>query len=647
MVRFFSILSLLCIVLSGQAQVLPLDGQRYADSLHLNLQQNTQDSVKARTSFLLAEYWSAQDSVKARQYLQQGAAYGKQSPYLLAVSRYYDALITGHTDPVRATALYLSTDTLLQTFHGPEAALFRAKCWHNYAILRKLKDDHKAYTDILLSKVIPLAKEAGDSIYVGKNYLDLAIGFKNTGQYSAAEPWLLKAIGTMETAHAPAEQIIPAYHTIAENYVLSGNNSKAAAYLDSMRILLTPYPLAADWLDYYAADAMRLTVNRQFDASLQQIEKGIALARQLKAVYEEQRLQLQKFYALYNKGSFAQARDVMFDLSKHAEFMALAVNRLQMDYGLAVVFQGMGNMANAYNWMSAYATLSDSVNDSKLKTDMAAMEEKYHDAENRQEIARLEASRKQATLAIHNQRLTNGLLASIVVVLLITFAFAMYYYRNTRKLALNKVKELEQQQALHVAQALLEGEERERSRVARDLHDGLGGMLAGVKIKMTSYESDSRLHAVIEHLDKSMNELRRIARNMMPESLLKFGLETALRDLCESMMTAGRQIEFQTFDIEKEMPVNVQVAIYRIVQEALSNAIRHGDASRIILQCSQNNNMFFITLEDNGKGFDVKQTYKGIGLGNIRNRVEYMNGKLEITSVINEGTVINIELDVA
>jgi two-component system, NarL family, sensor kinase len=640
MTRVINTLFCICIVFVCRGQVLPLNGEHYADSLQLSLQSAVSDSVSARDCFLLAEYWAATDSTKAWQNLMQGKSFAKQSPYLQAMSNFYEGELTAHSSQAQAAEIFMHTDTLFLPFNTSEAYLFRARSLHNYAVMLNKQDDLKAYTALILEQVIPLAQRAGDSVYTGKNYMDIAIAFKNVSQYKEAEAWLLRAISTLEHAHAPAEQLVPAYHTIAENYVLSGNIPKAVAALDSMKALLLPYPEAREWLDYYAAEAMTLTVNMQFDQSLLQIDKGLALAQRLNDSYGMQRLLLQKFYALFNKGSFPQARDVMFLLSNYSQFMALANNRLQMDYGLAETFKGMGDMTHAYEWMKRYSELSDSVNNSKLKTDLAALEVKYHEAEHLQQIKLLQSEKQQAVLTARSQRL-------IVAVLVIIVAFGIYYYVTTRRQARLKMKELQQQQSLQVTQALLEGEERERSRVARDLHDGLGGMLAGVKIKMTSYESDTRLHTVIEHLDQSMNELRRIARNMMPESLLRFGLETALRDLCESMMTPATTIEFQAFAIEKEMPVNVQVAIYRIVQEALSNAVRHAEASKIILQCSQNDHMFFVTLEDNGKGFDTQKAYKGIGLQNIRNRVDYMNGKLEISSVINEGTVINIELNVA
>ena len=201
---------------------------------------------------------------------------------------------------------------------------------------------------------------------------------------------------------------------------------------------------------------------------------------------------------------------------------------------------------------------------------------------------------------------------------------------------------------------MLDGEEHERERVARDLHDGLGGMLAGVKIGLsgwtntnTDLSEDKDLHRIINQLDSSVSELRRIARNLLPETLLKFGLEIALKDLCEFYMRDGLHIDFQPFDIGKAIPLSIQLNIYRIVQELISNAVKHAQASNIMLQCSQNEDVFFITFEDDGRGFDigVLAEKKGMGLDNLKNRITFLKGKFEIQSVINEGTTVNIELN--
>lgn len=130
----------------------------------------------------------------------------------------------------------------------------------------------------------------------------------------------------------------------------------------------------------------------------------------------------------------------------------------------------------------------------------------------------------------------------------------------------------------------------------------------------------------------------------MPESLVQSGLETALKDLCDEASTPGLKVSFQAFNIMKPFPQQMQLMIYRIIQELIYNAVKHAGASKIMVQCSCSENMFFITVEDNGSGFtpdSIPDT--GQGLKNIRSRLKLLKGKMDIESSP-EGTNVNIEL---
>lgn len=431
---------------------------------------------------------------------------------------------------------------------------------------------------------------------------------------------------------------------------------------DSANAILQAHPESPLYVDYYTAESTYLNGTKQFDKALQSAARGIALAKQLKRGYEEQRLQLQRFYAWFDQKNYRQAKPVLLYLLRQPEMMAQITNRLQVYKGLAETHAGLGEMQEAYQWSKAYSLLSDSVHESQMKTDIQALELKFNDAENQKKITALKAENEKAALRAQSSRLLTWFLASASILLLIVALLSLLYYRNNRILSQQKdlnhqqqLKEIAQQQEIRVGQAMLQGEEQERRRLAGDLHDGLGGMLAGVKLNLTELTAtspvtpDGELNKVIGQLDTSISELRRIARNMMPEALLKMGLEAALKDLCDSLMTDSIRIDFQSFGIERSMSQPTQVTIYRIVQELLSNAIRHAGASGILLQCSQHEGIFLITLEDNGRGFDARSAAlsKGIGLMNVKSRVDYLRGKMEISSVINEGTTINIELHVA
>lgn len=654
MKRIFSVLLLINTAFTAYTQ-LPFDGRRYTDSLGRLLQQSMPDSAKARINFLLSEYWVAKDTAKSLSYLQQGKTLGKNSPYLQAVYEYFAGqyfLRTGKLD--QSGIALLRADTLLQKYNSSDAYLIRAKSLYNYGVIQQIKDNQKAFTELLTGRIIPLARQAGDSVYVGKCYLAIGIVFKNTGQFDKAEPYCEDAIRLFKKYQSSPEQLVVAYNTIAENYIFRHKIKEARTVLDLSYELLKPYPESDYFLPYYAADAMCANEEKKYDRALASINSGISLAKKYGQVFHEQRLQVQKVNVFAQQKNYKGAREVLLGLSEQPAWSAYTTNRMFIDSALASTYAAEGNMRMAYEWQKKYSNLSDSFYQSRLQNDIAALEIKYQSAEKENKINVLEAEKQQAALKAKNQRLTNFLLGIASAFLLIVTAFLISYYRSSKKLALQKelsyrqqLKEIEQEQELKLTQAMLKGEEHERQRVARDLHDGLGGMLAGIKIKLSGQSKAGNLDAVIRQLDHSVTELRRIARNMMPESLLKTGLEAALADLCGSLMSEETQIEFQAFGIQKDIPVATQAHIYRIVQEILSNAIRHAKAGRIILQCSQNENIFLITAEDNGKGFDTGAIAeaKGIGFSNIKRRVEYLKGKMDIASAANEGTTINIELN--
>lgn len=241
-------------------------------------------------------------------------------------------------------------------------------------------------------------------------------------------------------------------------------------------------------------------------------------------------------------------------------------------------------------------------------------------------------------------------LIAIITIMRLQYRKKMAARRETAYQAELERKEKEKQLSNYMA--LMEGQEQERQRMARDLHDGLGCELAAIKLGLSGIPAESAsqelsLQVITEKLDASIRELRLISRNMMPESLLTLGLKEALNDLCSSVMTPQLRLVYNAYNIDPALPQSSQIMIYRMIQEIITNAVKHANASEIMLQCSQEEDRFFITVEDNGKGFDISSHHsKGIGLKNIRNRVDYFHGHLHIESS-SEGTIINIELHVA
>jgi signal transduction histidine kinase len=151
---------------------------------------------------------------------------------------------------------------------------------------------------------------------------------------------------------------------------------------------------------------------------------------------------------------------------------------------------------------------------------------------------------------------------------------------------------------------------------------------------------------VILQLDHSIGELRRVSHNMMPEALIRYGLEETLENYCENLNLSGTiTVQLQTYGLEQRMEQSTEIVLYRIVQELLNNIIRHAGASNVLIQLVRENERFSLTVEDDGKGFDVNAAGQqgGAGLANIRARAAYLNGTVDIQSTPGEGTSVNVE----
>jgi two-component system NarL family sensor kinase len=149
-------------------------------------------------------------------------------------------------------------------------------------------------------------------------------------------------------------------------------------------------------------------------------------------------------------------------------------------------------------------------------------------------------------------------------------------------------------------------------------------------------------------LDKSISELRRVAHNLMPEALMEFGLDTALKDFCNIINQSGAiQLVYQSFEMdENSISKNSSSAIYRIIQELVNNILKHASVQTALVQLIRKNNALSITVEDNGKGFDktILPNSNGIGYPNLQNRVTYLGGTIDIQSASGNGTSVNIEI---
>ena len=311
----------------------------------------------------------------------------------------------------------------------------------------------------------------------------------------------------------------------------------------------------------------------------------------------------------------------------------------------------LGDIPESYKYLKQYVKVNDSIHNRNSQKKVYDMEAKY--LAQKKEVMMLA---QQKIIKQKNQ--LNYLLASGLFLLAFIIALLYFIYGNKQKLHEQKITKLETQQQLTATEAVLKGEEQERTRLAKDLHDGLGGMLSGIKFSFNTMKGNlvmtpdntQSFERSMDMLDSSIKEMRRVAHNMMPEALVKFGLDTALKDFCNEIQQSGAlYISYQSIGLENMViKQTAEITIYRIVQELVNNIMKHAAAKNAIVQVTKTSGQLAVTVEDDGRGFDtnILNKVKGIGWSSIQNRVEFLKGTLDVISEKEKGTSVHIEINV-
>ncbi|MCT7360921.1 cache domain-containing protein [Thalassolituus pacificus] len=191
----------------------------------------------------------------------------------------------------------------------------------------------------------------------------------------------------------------------------------------------------------------------------------------------------------------------------------------------------------------------------------------------------------------------------------------------------------------------------QRRTFARELHDGINQMLVSAKLRLNLADKkwpdeDARehLHKASDMLNMSIQEVRRVSHNLRPVMLDDLGLEPALHSLLDNIKESGKiRVKRRIRLPETRLPDAIEMTLYRLVQEAITNVQKHAEATQVSLNISHNQQSIVIEMEDNGCGFSLEEDQSGIGLMNMRERVELVGGKFSVRSRRTQGTLIHAE----
>ena len=204
--------------------------------------------------------------------------------------------------------------------------------------------------------------------------------------------------------------------------------------------------------------------------------------------------------------------------------------------------------------------------------------------------------------------------------------------------------------------SMLEGQEMERKRLSREIHDGIGPLLSTLKMNLGTLDDEkvindektrANLHEAYELIDEISDDLRSISYNLLPKVLLDFGLAEALETL-KDKIGSSKNVKISVFvtGLNDRLDQVTELAIYRIFQELINNTLKHAKATKITLQLIHSDNKIRLLYEDNGMGFSYELTSKGLGLMNIENRIKALGGKWHIDSTPGRGMTASIEFPI-
>ena len=224
------------------------------------------------------------------------------------------------------------------------------------------------------------------------------------------------------------------------------------------------------------------------------------------------------------------------------------------------------------------------------------------------------------------------------LIILAAFVFLWLQNRNHKRIATEKSR----QKQISI-DAFIEGEEKEKARIGRELHDGIAQEIVGVKLAMHQQHADPKL---IDELTRISLDIRNISHELMPLTLKEYGLKLAIEDMCQKILApSGRQHEIHSSLPDERMANKIEITLYRIFQELAHNIIKHSHATEVLVQLRKMNNHILLVVEDNGKGM-TEEKKNGIGISNLTSRVQLLDGNLQYDSSDNEGTTAIVRVPV-
>jgi signal transduction histidine kinase len=549
----------------------------------------------------------------------------------------------------------------------------------------------KRYT----SKYLEMAEIIGDSLRIAIANFYMGNANVVNGNPEKALSFYLKAANYFESKEDELSRLSSTYNGIASAYENNISDSLSLVYFEKSYEVSK---LAEDKRRMGIALINRSNIyhrNGEFDKTIILLEEAVEILQEPKSAIYLKPAKINLAAAYVNNNNFEKAEAIYEKLIVEIDSVNDILNYTKTLGNYGLLFQqknehkkALTYIQNAYNKFLSNGFLKERYNimpdliDAHYKTgnhkksidlfyEYNTMKDSIFSVEKDKNLTealqKYEAEKKDKALLDQqlviekenrqkNLILYIGIIVAIfLIILVIIFKKQVYYQKTiaTQKESIQKqeMTELRQKNKLMVLNSMIEGQEAERLRIAKDLHDSLGGLLSSVKSHFTLIKNESRqlknlglAEKTNVLIDEACLEVRRISHNMMPHSLSLSGLKGAVEDLAENLKSLKYEVNLDIHNLPENIDNTKQITIYRLIQEILSNIRKHAEATSVLIQLFGHQDRLNLIIEDDGKGFDYdkKIADEGLGLKSINSRVEFLDGEIEWDSKPGNGTTITM-----
>jgi hypothetical protein len=354
---------------------------------------------------------------------------------------------------------------------------------------------------------------------------------------------------------------------------------------------------------------------------------------------------------LLNQGDFAGAIGYL----EKALPKVKGIQKVLVYNNLVKAHRGAGNIRRALDYSEAAKILNDSILDVDNQKAIFDIQAQYESEKKENQILQLTNENLQVDFKRkQNRNLLLGALGALLLTLILAYS-AIKNIKRKRIIAQQQLtiknQEFEQlvtEQELNGIDAILDAQEKERNKMAADLHDNLGSKIATLKLYIEGHDTQDNSEEFYFKLSsltaETYSEVRKMSQNKNFGAYINKGLVPSTKKIAEQISASNKiDIKVLEIDLSTRIENTIEIQLFRIIQELLTNIIKHANATEATIQFTQHESTLNLLVEDNGRGFDTSKVKDGLGLQNISKRIERINAQMVIDSKPNHGTTVIID----